>query len=84
MAIGYEKINTSAARSRRKLADEIPKTKIIVTPAGVAISHPIYGDGKTLNAFVSDSDGVRCEFENGYIVSLRGGAVRAGLANPHI
>ncbi len=79
MAVGYEKLNTSGARSNRKAAQEIPRDKITVTPEGVLIWDATFGLGKTLEPFVSDCDKVRCEFESGYTVTLRGGAVRFGI-----
>ena len=80
MALGYEKINTSAARAKRRAADEIPREKITITPKKTRLRDPVYGDGVTLEDFVSDCDNVRCEFNCGYIVTLRGGAVRCGIA----
>lgn len=81
MAVGYEKINTSAARAKRRNNEEIPREKIIVTPKNTKLLDAVYGQGVTLEDFVSDCDNVRCEFDNGYIVTLRGGAVRCGIAS---
>ena len=79
MAVGYEKLNTSAARTNRRIQREIPRDQITVTNAGEQIWDATYGFGKTLEAFVSDCDNVKCEFECGYVVTLRGGAVRCGI-----
>lgn len=79
MAVGYEKLNTSAARSKRAVRNEIPRDQISVTSAGALIWDATYGAGKTLEAFVSDCDKVKCEFESGYVVTLRGGSVRCGI-----
>jgi len=79
MAVGYEKLNTSGARAKRRAGREIPRDQITVTPAGVDIWDATYGHGKTTEAFVSDCDNVKCEFEPGYVVTLRGGAVRCGI-----
>lgn len=81
MAIGYEKLNTSAARSKRANRDEIPRDRITVTNAGALLWDATYGFGKTLESFVSDCDKVKCEFESGYVVTMRGSAVRAGIAD---
>lgn len=81
MAVGYEKLNTSAARSRRTEKNEIPRDRIRVEPKGVLIWDATYGFGKTIEPFVSDSDKVQCEFDSGFVVILRGGAVRCGISN---
>lgn len=81
MAVGYEKLNTSGARSKRRSQREIPRDKMTITNAGEQIWDATYGRGKTLESFVSDCDKVRCEFESGYIVTMRGGAVRCGIAD---
>ena len=80
MAVGYEKLNTSGARSKRKSKRGIPREQITVTSSGALIWDATYGLGKTLESFVSDCDKVKCEFESGFIVTLRGGAVRCGIA----
>jgi hypothetical protein len=79
MAVGYEKLNTSGARAKRRTQREIPRDQITVTPAGVAIWDATYGNGNTMEAFVSDCDKVKCEFASGYVVTLRGGSVRCGI-----
>jgi hypothetical protein len=84
MAIGYERLNSSAARSKRRsrrssgggLCDGV-----VVTKAGEEMWDPIYGYGKTTEEFVSDCDSVKCEFESGYVVTMRGGAVRECIAS---
>jgi len=80
MAVGYHKLNTSAARSRRRSArDEIPRDRIEITPAGSLLWDPLFGNGTTLEDFVDDSDNVKCKFDSGFTVVLRGGAVRIGI-----
>ncbi len=79
MAVGYEKLNTSGARSKRRGKQEIPRDDITVVDAGAQIWDASYGSGITLESFVSDSDKVKCEFERGYVVTLRGCAVRLGI-----
>ena len=79
MAVGYEKLNTSGARAKRRAQREIPRDQIVITNAGAPVWDATYGNGKTLEAFVSDCDNVKCEFESGYVVTLRGGAVRFGI-----
>lgn len=81
MAVGYEKLNTSGARSKRRGKREIPRDEITVTNAGALVWDATYGFGKTLEAFVSDCDKVKCEFDSGYVVTLHGGAVRGGIAD---
>jgi hypothetical protein len=81
MAVGYEKLNTSAARSKRSARQEIPRDRITVTNAGALIWDATYGFGKTLESFVSDCDKVKCEFESGFVVTMRGGAVRYAIAD---
>lgn len=81
MAVGYEKLNTSGARAKRRGRDEIPREKIKVVDSGALIWDATYGEGKTLEAFVSDCDRVNCSFESGYIVTLLGSAVRCGIAD---
>jgi len=77
MAVGYHKINTSAARSKKRASNETVKTNYTVTDKYLAIDHPIYGKGKTIESFVSDADMVSCQFGGEIIVRLRGGAIRA-------
>lgn len=79
MAIGYEKLNTSGARSKRREQREIPRDEIVVIGSGALIWDATYGSGKTMEAFVSDCDSVKCEFESGFVVTLRGGSVRGGI-----
>lgn len=79
MAVGYEKLNTSVARSKRRKQREILRDQITVVGAGARIWDATYGSGKTLESFVSDCDKVKCEFESGYVVTLTGGAVRLGI-----
>lgn len=79
MAVGYERINTSAARSKRRAADEIPRDKIQVVAAGAKVWFPIYGNGVTADAFVSDCDKVLCRYDSGLEVVHRGGAVRGAI-----
>lgn len=81
MAVGYERLNTSAARSRGIQRKEIPRDKIVVTKAGAKIWDATYGYGVTREEFVSNSDNVQCEFASGYNVTLRGGAVRIGIVS---
>lgn len=81
MAVGYERLNTSAARSKRVSAKEIPRSSITITPAGARLLDPTYGAGTTLEEFVSESDSVRCRFDSGVIVTLRGSAVRCGIVD---
>lgn len=79
MAIGYERINTSAARGKKRRADEIPARNIVVTNAGALLWHPIYGNGVLSESFVSDCDKALCLFDSGYEVVLRGGAIRGTI-----
>lgn len=79
MAIGYEKINTSAARAKRRSAQEIPREKIDVVAAGALVWFPVYGNGITADAFVSDCDKVLCRYDSGVEVIQRGGAVRGAI-----
>lgn len=78
MAVGYHKLNSSAARARRKTADSAPAAAVTVTRIGTFVSHPEYGQGETLEEFVADSDRVRCRFHDGREVELRGWDVRVG------
>lgn len=78
MAVGYHKINTSAARSRRRAAlDSAAEFK--VTPSGTKLLDPIHRNGVTKEDFVSDSDNVKCEFDSGVTVVMKGRAVRCGI-----
>lgn len=79
MAVGYEKLNTSGARAKRRGLKEIPRDKITVTAAGALTWDATYGFGKTLESFVSDCDSVRCEFDSGFVVTMRGSAARRGI-----
>jgi hypothetical protein len=77
MAVGYHKLNSSAARSKRHPSGSGPaSTEFKVTPRGVRIWSPMYGFGITGGEFVSSIDLVPCEFESGYVVPFKGGAVR--------
>lgn len=75
MAIGYHKINTSAARAKRRAPRENVEQQRCVMVAGTKIHCPTYGDGVTLEDFIADSDLCRVQFPVGVVV-LRGGAVR--------
>lgn len=77
MAVGYEKLNTSAARSNRKSRREDSGDQFVITPKGHRFCHPVFREGVTMEEFVSDCDRVKCQFDNGTIVNLRGGAIRA-------
>lgn len=79
MAIGYEKINTSAARAKKRMAQEISRDKIDVVASGALVWFPIYGNGVTADAFVSDCDKVLCIYDSGLEVVHRGGAVRGAI-----
>lgn len=76
MAVGYEKINTSAARSKRRLNQNVSSRPVVVEPSGVTVRCPTFGIGVTQEEFVSDCDSVRVKFESG-VVTLRGSAIRA-------
>lgn len=78
MAVGYERINTSAARSKRVSRDEIPRDKIIVVKSGLTVFSDDHGKGITLEEFVSDSDRVKCQFPSGVVI-MRGREIRAAL-----
>lgn len=74
MAVGYHKLNTSAARSKSIQSDEIPRDKIKITPKGTEfkISNLLC---VVLEDFVSDCDSVKCR-SNGVIETLKGGFIR--------
>lgn len=80
MAVGYERLNTSAARSKRVAVAEIDRSKISVIDKGCKIWDATYKSGITIEAFVSDSDTVRCQFGD-RIVKLEGRAVRCAIEN---
>lgn len=75
MAVGYHKLNTSSARAKRVNKKEIPRNEIVVISSGANIWSATFGDGVTMDAFVSDCDNVQCKFTDGMVV-LRGSAVR--------
>lgn len=77
MAVGYHKINTSAARGARRSSPR-NEASITITNSGQKFSHPIYGDIETLEPFVSDRDNVRCISAKGELI-LSGGFVREWL-----
>lgn len=82
MAVGYHKLNTSAARSNRgRSIQEIPRDRIEITPVGAEFWDATFGNGRVLEEFVSECDMVRCRFDSGYEVTMRGGAVRIGIAD---
>lgn len=75
MAVGYHKLNSSAARSKRsRTASE--GAKFDVVGCGQNVWSPAYGFGVTECAFVASCDKVSCRFESGYQVEFSGGAVR--------
>ena len=76
MAIGYEKLNSSSARSLNRAAQLGAGTKFEVTRSGSRIWSPMYGIGSNVDEFISDSDQVKCQYKSGYIVTHRGGSVR--------
>ena len=78
MALGYEKINTSAARSKRRGGSGPATPRPSVTPAGVVFNHRSFGRGVTAEAFVSQSDVVLCEFAKGFEVAVSAKLIEAG------
>lgn len=73
MAVGYHKLNTSAARSKRRHAKEIDRP--VIQERGLRFSHPTYGEVTTMGDFVSDRDVVPCKSTSGNI-NLSGGFIR--------
>lgn len=73
MAVGYHKLNTSAARSKRRHAKEIDRP--VIHERGLRFSHPIYGEVTTMEDFVSDRDVVECVSTQGKLI-LSGGFIR--------
>jgi len=78
MALGFEKINTSAARAKSTGKNEIPRDKLIVTPKGTRFYNATYKHGVTVDDFISNSDKVRCLMDSGYEIILRGGSNKNG------
>jgi hypothetical protein len=76
MAVGYHKLNTSAARSRRPAVRAVDAPRPVVTRAGTKIYHSVYGHGVISEDFVSDCDKVRCAFGSGAEVVMPGGSAR--------
>lgn len=76
MAVGYHKINTSAARSKRRDKYDPKSRAPVITPAKTRFTDPTYGPGATAEGFVSDCDTVSCLFDSGAKVNLRGGGIR--------
>ena len=74
MAVGYHKINTSAARSGRRNTGGA-YTRPPIVEAGLGFKHPIYGDVLTMQDFVSDRDCVECRCTHGKL-QLSGGFIR--------
>jgi hypothetical protein len=80
MAVGYHKLNSSAARSRRSAANNAGQSPAPpVVPAGTAFNDPTYGACSTIQDFVSDSDTVECSTQNRGIITLTGRWVRANI-----
>ncbi len=64
MALGFHKLNNSAARSSRKISVDVGGSTIMVTPTGSKIYHSVHKSGVTMSEFVSDCDQVVCRFGN--------------------
>lgn len=79
MGVGYHKLNSSAFRSGRRAKNEPQPSSYSVVASGTKIHDPTYGAGKTAEEFISDADSVRCVFESGLTVTMRGSAVRCGI-----
>lgn len=77
MAVGYHKLNSSAARSKRS-AKPVSSAEVVVTNAGTKVWDPMYGVGVTEEGVVADSDYAMVIFESGLRVKLRGSAIRQG------
>lgn len=80
MAVGYHKINSSAARSKIKAgkseSGSVAVGQVKCRQSGSKIWSASYGWGVCMEDFVSDSDKVRCQYESGYTVVHTGVAVR--------
>lgn len=77
MAVGYHKLNSSAARSRRSNREADP-SDVVVTNAGTRIWDASFGNGVTQDGIVADSDTAPVLFESGLTVTMRGSAIRQG------
>lgn len=83
MAVGYHRINSSAARAKIRAGKGDPGTQkpmALCVMSGEKVWSPSYGEGVTLEDFVSDSDKVKCRFGE-YVVEDRGGSVRRMMAD---
>lgn len=78
MAVGYHRLNTSAARHSRARGRTVDAgSSPPVVRAGTRFSCPERGPCVTLECFVSDRDRVKCKSPDGTQFETRGAEVRA-------
>lgn len=78
MAVGYHKINSSAARSKKrsaKMIDCSPRQSVVI--AGSRVRSAMYGFGAVMDEFVSDCDKSIVLFDSSAMVEFSGGAIRS-------
>ena len=76
MAVGYHKLNSSAARSKNRAGNRCNDSpRPVVVAAGASFNHPMFGLVKTMSDFVSDRDVVECISTQGKLI-LSGGFIR--------